>query len=83
MIKESYTPNEVMYIMEVLGAMYEYDYTSGLWNMQTHMAPGMIHEGTKALLDRMEYGFQFSVDLYAKERDKKPLRYQPIEITEK
>jgi len=76
MIKESYTPDEVMYIMEAIGSMYKYDYESGLWNMQTRLAPGMIHEGTVALLGRMEYGFEFSVERYSKERKKKPLKYQ-------
>lgn len=76
MIRESYTPDEVMYIMESLGSMYKYDYSSGLWNMQTHMAPGMIHEGTEALLDRMEHGFN-SVVYYNQKRKEKPLKYQP------
>ena len=75
MIKESYTPDEVMYIMEVLGTMYKYDYESGLWNMQTHLAPGIVHEGTKDLLDRMENGFRFSVKHYSEQREKKPLKY--------
>lgn len=74
MIRESYTPEEVMYIMESIGSRYKYDYKSGLWNMQTNMAPGMIHESTEALLGRMEYGFS-SVDHYNKERKQKPLKY--------
>lgn len=71
MIKPSYTPEEVMYIMEIIGAMYKYDYETGLWNMGTHLAPGMIHEGTEALLDRMENGFKTSVDHYTERRKNK------------
>lgn len=75
-MKDSYSKEEVMYIMEVIGSRYKYDYESGLWNMQTRLAPGMIHEGTEALLDRMEYGFQFSVNHYSEQRKKKPLKYK-------
>ena len=73
-MKDSYSKEEVMYIMEVIGSMYKYDYESGLWNMQTNMAPGIIHEGTESLLDRMENGFKFSVNEYAEQRKLKPLK---------
>mgnify|MGYP006921414162 CR=1 FL=1 len=73
-MKDSYSKEEVMYIMEVIGSMYEYDYASGLWNMQTNMAPGLIHEGTESLLNRMEYGLAFSVNYYAEQRKIKPLK---------
>ena len=76
MIRDTYTKEEVMYIMEQLGSMYKYDYKSGLWNMQTHMAPGMIHEGTESLLGRMEHGFS-NIERYAEQRKQKPLKHQP------
>ena len=75
-MKDNYSKEEVMYIMEVIGSMYNYDYESGLWNMQTNMAPGMIHEGTESLLDRMEHGFQFSVKHYSEQRKQKSLKYK-------
>lgn len=74
-MKDNYSKEEVMYIMEVLGSMYKYDYESGLWNMQTNLASGVVHEGTEALLDRMEHGFKFSVNHYSEQRKKKPLKY--------
>lgn len=75
-MKDIYSKEEVMYIMEVIGVHYKYDYESGLWNMQTYLAPAMIHEGTEALLNRFEYGFQFSVNYYSEQRKKKPLKYK-------
>lgn len=48
-----YTEEEVIGFVETLMKFYKYDPNTKTWNMQTHLAPGMLHETTGQLLDRL------------------------------
>jgi hypothetical protein len=48
-----YTEEEVIKFVETLGYLYKFDHATKKWNMQTNMAPGMLNETTKQLLDRL------------------------------
>jgi hypothetical protein len=48
-----YTEEEVVYFIETLMKFYKYEPETKTWNMQTHMAPGMLHETTAQLLQRL------------------------------
>jgi hypothetical protein len=50
---KTYTEDEVIEFVETLGYFYKFDYERKTWNMQTHLAPGMLHQTTKQLLDRL------------------------------
>lgn len=48
-----YTEEEVIGFIETLMKFYKYDPNTKTWNMQTHLAPGMLHETTEQLLERL------------------------------
>jgi hypothetical protein len=52
-MSNTYTEEEVVEFVETLVKFYKYDPATKTWNMQTHLAPGMLHETTKQLLDRL------------------------------
>lgn len=49
----TYTEDEVIRFAEDLGRFYKFDPTSKTWRMETHLAPGMLTQTTKQLLDRL------------------------------
>ena len=49
----TYTKEEVIEFAENLGKLYKYDWDTKTWNMQTNLAPGMLHETSAQLLDRL------------------------------
>lgn len=50
-MENTYTKQEVIDFVEKLW-MYKFDYETKTWNMQTHLAPGALHETTEQLIDR-------------------------------
>lgn len=48
-----YTEDEVVKFVETLGYLYKFDRNKKTWCMETNMAPGMLNETTKQLIDRL------------------------------